>query len=194
MIGSRLKLPYKWSTFQKCYNIFLHTPYGSQYSSLISTATENVMKMTSSEDITTLTNRCVQLGQSSLYAVTYLDCASGRVHDSILPNLCSSFFAVLPDDKPLSCTSRATTSQREKFAQRVDKAQEYHQSSQYNMAWQNAYHTALAEIMSTRQRDYRNITRQRSSIQVPRITSQAHKKVSIYVREFIVLKVNLSSI
>lgn len=62
-------------------NIFIHSPFGSEYSSIVAESKNKVMYIRAGEDVEDVLNQILQLGQSSYYAITYPERAKGRLHD-----------------------------------------------------------------------------------------------------------------
>lgn len=99
--------------------VFPHIPSSSQYSPVITTAVDKERYMNSIDDVVKLLNKSVQLGQSTLYVITYLDREIGRLHDSVLTTFCNSLFAVLPVNTLLSFCARRSQAQKEEFSRLV---------------------------------------------------------------------------
>lgn len=86
---------------------------GAQYSTVVTTALDKVMVITVLNDIRDLLIGFVTIGQSSIFVPTYLQRASGRLHDSILSKLCCAIFDGLEDENRLSPSSCCTKSQKQ---------------------------------------------------------------------------------
>lgn len=109
--------------FWKGPNNFPHTPSGSLYSSVITMAVEKFMGITSVPDVIKRFNNRVQLGQSTVYVITYLESPSSRFHDSVLTKFCNAFFAGMPDDNRLSSNARMSQRTEEDFTRRFERLQ-----------------------------------------------------------------------
>lgn len=149
------------------------------------------MYLRSEEDISAVISHRMLLGKSSLYAITYLDGACGRLHDSILGTLSNAFFAGLPERNHLSSKYRVSSSDKADFARRLGKDKEYYRSSQYDVAWQNACYTAISEAIPTDVFTCRKIQRQSPLCEVPQLPNQPPSHISLYFLEFLVLKIVL---
>lgn len=89
--------------------------------------------MTSLNEIRALLNRRLQVRKSSQFLTTYLESASGRLHDAILAKKCNAFFSELEDENILSPRSRYTATPRQDFASRLGNLEDYYDSTLYNV-------------------------------------------------------------
>lgn len=182
----KAKVALKLVDVSKGTNFFQRTPSAATYIMVLLAALEKVMRITSEEGIVALLNKRVQLWQSTLYVITYLYRASGHLHDSVLLKFCNAFFAGLPEDKLLSANVRLSHAEKGAFARRVDNSKEYYHSAEYNVAWQNACHSALQGKMYAGSTAYHNIRRQNPECDISVLPD--HPKQDLLV--FVVLKVS----
>lgn len=78
--------------YKKVKNIFPSTNRGSSYTSALLLSLDKSMKMTTQEDVAAFLIKIVQVEQSSLYVVSYLDRKSGWLHDKVLTKTWNAFF------------------------------------------------------------------------------------------------------
>lgn len=81
--------------------------------------------------------------------------------------------------------------QRKYFSRRLDNKQEYYSSIQYKLGSSNAFHTALAKIMSFRLTACAKIHLQRPNIEVAQLSHQPFSKIHLYLLAFLFLYVLL---
>lgn len=87
-------------------NIFPSTSDGSAYTKVILIALDKVMKLTTHDEISAFLNKRIQVGQSSLYVVSYLEQGSESLHDTVLSKPCNALFSGLSENNTLSSSSR----------------------------------------------------------------------------------------
>lgn len=152
-------------------NLFPSIRPGSSCSTLILSPLDKVMKITCHKDLVEMLNKSVHFDQSALYVVSYIHpAASGRLHDIVLIKLCNAFFSGLPGHNLLSSNARVRCTDKQSFAKRVDDSNEYYRCPDYNMAWNNAFHAALTEYISSGLNPFRNRRLSYPDCEVPSIT------------------------
>lgn len=87
---------------------FLLVSYGCQFSGLLLDALQFVDDISTLEDQSTYFNKPVSVWTSDPIVSTYLERASGRVHDGILNKFINAFLARIPAHNPISSASTAT--------------------------------------------------------------------------------------
>lgn len=94
--------------------MFLHTAPGATANAFILASFENVFASGERGEISgILNNKFIMVGKT-MFVCTYMDRASGRLHDIVISKLPKYFFAGIPCDQPLSTTSIASA-----FSQQV---------------------------------------------------------------------------
>lgn len=110
-------------------------------------ALEKVMDISNMEEIAALLNKRVQVGQSSLFVVSYLDRASRRLNEAVLTKLCSALFAGFRTRTPI-LKLPCYTNKKQASVCRVDESRVYYGSSEYKNSWKNVCYAALTESIS----------------------------------------------
>lgn len=114
-----------------------------------------------------------------------------RLHDAIPNKICNAIFADLLSETLIPCTTRDSQSSKEKLALRVNYTKNYYSPSNYGVAFQNAFYTALSELISTVVTACCNIKRQSPHSILPSLPNNLPSKASIYLLDFLVLKATL---
>lgn len=125
-----------------------HKLHGAQENVVIPVALQHKLDIVSEEDLAPVLNRRLQLGSNSLFVVTYLGKASGRLHEAVLPKFLNTFFCCLLDSNVPSTNCRATDKQKGHFPRLLDTSEANYGSVDYSSAWLNTCHRALADVTS----------------------------------------------
>lgn len=117
------------------------------------------MCITTSVDTSLVLNKRSTLRYSSVFFHTFMYMANGRLHDSLLKKISTTFFGGLPAKDLQSTNARVTLSRRQDFAHEVDERRDYYLSAEYSTAWRNCCLTALKEFLSAGVNASRNLRR-----------------------------------
>lgn len=114
-------------------------------------------------------NKKINVESNSIFFHSYMDRASGQLHDAILSKLSNSFSAGLSADNPLSTKSLVNASCGHDISREVDKRREYYRSYLFSTACINFCHSALREGLSAASTATLNINVHRSDIALPEL-------------------------
>lgn len=172
--------------------IFPLTPLGSDYSTSVIWGLEKLLGIRTLDAQIEFVHRRIHIGRTEQTVITFLDRASGRVHDAVLSKFLHTFFGGLPVSNALSILSDKTAKQKSDFARQVERDNSFISDSVYAEAWRQACTTARREILSTGTTACRNVLRTNPEAQVPILPEvRTNDDVSIYFLAFLILKVSL---
>lgn len=118
------------------YIFFSFIPSGLAYSSLIIQCVHNIMGVRTTDELAAAMNRRFQVRQSTPFNLSYLDCGSGILHDTVLRKF-SNAFCGNSCLNLLSSNSRTSKSHKAGLARHMDDCKENYKSHKYMVAWQN---------------------------------------------------------
>lgn len=105
-------------------HILPNSTAGSIGSQPVLIAIQTVVRISGTQEATTVLSRLVNVEKNAVIAYKYLDKASSRLHDTIMSKFANSIFAGLPTGNPLSSYSLVSVSNRTKYCRRevvIDK-------------------------------------------------------------------------
>lgn len=106
--------------------IFLLIPLGSDYTTTVLFALDQILGISTLNVQVEFVNRRILIHRNEQLIITFLDRASGRMHDAFLTKFINAFFATLPDSNPLSLRSRKSQSEQASFPLHIDQTKPYY--------------------------------------------------------------------
>lgn len=170
-------------------DIFPRTPFGSDYSTVVMKSIDFVLDLNTPQSQLSFLRQKANVGRSEHYVSTFLERASGRLHDTVLSKFSDAFFGALPSHNVLSSSSDASIVTKEAFARSVHFSKEYYSAEEYKPAWQAACTTARREILAAGTVSRNGFLRQYPDKQVVDLPDDLSGGVSVYFLAFVVLKV-----
>lgn len=129
------------------------------------------------------------VGLSIQISASYLERASGRLHDSILAKFIAACFAGLPSRNAISSSFTLDERSNRDFVRRLDTVKEYYIGDAYTEAWKNACYRALREIRPAGATSLRSLQRHKPDFVLPVPPSTQSIVVSLYFWGCPILKV-----
>lgn len=110
---------------------------------------------------------------------TYLDRASGRIHDSVITKFTDANFNALPERNHLSSNASVTDAQKQQCAGTVGASGEYYSIDEHDNTWNNASRPELRETIIDGRTEWRNVWRFNLFCVLPVLPEHLPEKVSL---------------
>lgn len=138
------------------------------------------------EDQITFLQKRIEIGIECQLICTYLERASGRLHDAVLTKFLDNVSAGILSRNDLSTNATVTEAQKIDFSRTVDTVSEYYNSDEYNNGRKHASRTAIRDIIAPQCTACGTFQRY---ISIPLLSNTSPYKISLSFLAFLILKV-----